>query len=57
MRLFLDLVSFRCAGGLALTVPILFVLLTEDDSNDSKVLGEQQSQLTSYRQRFVGLGA
>ena len=53
---FSDLVPFLCVGGLALTVPILFVLLTEGDSNDSKVLGKQQSQLTSYQQRFVGLG-
>jgi hypothetical protein len=33
----------------------LLVLLTEVDSNDRKVLGEQESQLTSYQWRFVGL--
>ena len=52
---FLDLVPFFCAGGLALTVTTLFVLLTEDDPNDSKVLGKQQSQFTSYQQQFLGL--
>jgi len=33
----------------------LFVLLVKGDSNDSKVLGKQQSQLTSHQRRIVGL--
>jgi hypothetical protein len=52
---FWDLVPFLCAGGLALIFTALLVLLVEDDSNDSKLLGEQQSQRTSYQRRFVGL--
>jgi len=51
---FWDLVPFFCAGDLALIFTAL-TLLVEDESNDSKVLGEQQSQLTSYQRRFVGL--
>jgi len=31
------------------------VLLVEDNSNDSAVIGEQQSRLTSYQRRKVGL--
>ena len=50
---FWDLVPFLCAGGLALIFTALLVLLAEDDSNDSKVLGEQHSQLASYTQLFV----
>jgi hypothetical protein len=52
---FWDLVPFRWAGGLALIFTALLVLLVEDDSNDSKLLGERQSQLTSFQRRFVGL--
>jgi hypothetical protein len=52
---FWDLVPFLCAGGLALIFTALLVLLVEDDPNDSKVLGEQHSQLASYQRRFVGL--
>ena len=44
-----------CAGRLALLLPVFFVLLTEDDSSDSKALGEQQSQFASHQWRFVGL--
>ena len=44
-----------CAGRLALLFTVLFVLLAEDDSSDSKALGEQQSQFASYQWRFVGL--
>jgi hypothetical protein len=50
-----DLVHFLCAGGLALIFTALLVLLVEDDSSDSELLGEQQSQLTSYQRRFVSL--
>jgi hypothetical protein len=39
---FWDLVPFLCAGGLTLIFTALLVLLVEDDSNDSKLLGEQQ---------------
>jgi len=43
---------FIRAGGLAPIFTSLPVLLAGDDSNNSKVLGEQQSQLTScQRQR------
>jgi hypothetical protein len=52
---FWGLVPFLCAGGLALIFTALLVLLVEDDSSDSKLLGEQQSQLTSYQRWFVGL--
>ncbi len=52
---FWDLVPFLCAGGLALIFTTLLVLLVEDDSSDSKVLGEQRSHLASYQRRFVGL--
>jgi hypothetical protein len=51
----LGLVPFLCAGGLALIFTALLVLLVEDHSNDSKLLGEQQSQLTIFQRRFVGL--
>jgi len=54
-KTFSDLVPILCAGGLALIFTALLVLLVEDDSNDSKVLGEQRSHLASYQQRFVGL--
>jgi len=50
-----DLLPFLRAGDLALIFPLLLVLLVEDNSTDSTVLGEQQSQLTSYQRRFVGL--
>jgi hypothetical protein len=52
---FSDRVPFLCAGCLAPVFTALLVLLAEDDSNDNKVLSEQQSQLTSYQRRFVGL--
>ena len=51
-----DLLPFLRAGGLALIFTSLPVLLVEDNSNDSTVLSEQQSQLTSYQRRKVGLG-
>jgi hypothetical protein len=38
-----DFVPFLCAGGLALNFTVLLVLLAEDDSNNRKVLCEQQS--------------
>ena len=50
-----DLIPFLCASGYALIFTALLVLLVEDDSNDSKVLGEQQSQLTSQERWIVGL--
>jgi len=53
---FWDLVPFFCAGDLALIFTALLTLLIEDESNESKVLGEQQLQLTSYQRRLVGLG-
>jgi len=52
---FWDLVPFLCAGGLALIFTALLVLLVEDDPNDSKGVGEQQSQLATHQRRFVGL--
>jgi hypothetical protein len=52
---FSDLVPFLCVGGLALIFTALLVLLVDDDSTDCKVLGEQQSQLTSYQWQFVRL--
>jgi len=52
---FWDPVSFFCAGDLAPIFTALLVLLVEDESNDNTVLGEQQSQLTSYQRWFVGL--
>jgi hypothetical protein len=52
---FWDLAPFLYADSLVLIFTALLVLLAEDDSNHSKVLGEQQSQLTSYQWRFVGL--
>src|SRR5258706_1865339 len=36
-----DLVLFLCAGGLTFIFTVLF--LVDDDSNDNKVLGKQQS--------------
>jgi hypothetical protein len=41
--------------SLALIFTALLVLLVEDDSSDNKLVGDQQSRLTSYRRRFVGL--
>ena len=52
---FWDLVPFLCASGYAPNLPALLVLFVEDDSNDSKVLGEQQSQLTNHQRRIVDL--
>ena len=52
---FSDLVPCLCDGGLALIFTAFLVLLVQDDSKDSKVLGEQQWQLASYQQRFIGL--
>jgi len=52
---FWDLLPFLCACGLALIFTSLLVLLVEDSSNDSTVLGVQQSQVTSYQRRNVGL--
>jgi len=49
-----DLSPFLRAGGLALITTSHLVLLVEDNSNDSTVLGEQQSQLTSYQRRKGG---
>ena len=40
---------------LALIFTSLLVLLAKDNSNDSKVLGEQQSQFTRHQRRTVGL--
>ena len=53
---FWDFVLFLCASGLAPTFIALLALPAEDDSNDSGVLGEQQTHLVSYRRRFVGMG-
>jgi len=44
-----DLLPFLHSGGLALSFTSRLVLLVEDNSNDRTVLGEQQSQLTSYQ--------
>jgi len=52
---FWDLAPFFCAGDLALIFTALLALLIEDESSESKVLGEQQLQLTSYQRRLVGL--
>jgi hypothetical protein len=52
---FWDLVPFLYVGSLALVFTAFLVLLAEDGSNESKVLGEQPSQLTSYQSWFVGL--
>jgi len=49
-----DLLPFLRAGGLALIFTSRLVLLVEDNSNDSTVLSEQQSQLTSYQRPKVG---
>ena len=48
------LVPFLYASGYALIFTPLLVLRTEDDSSDSKALGEQQSQFASHQRRFVG---
>jgi len=48
-----DLVPFFGAGDLAHIFTAPLGQLVEDESNDSKVLGEQQLQLTSYQQWFV----
>jgi len=50
---FWDLLPILCACSLALIFTSLLVLLVEDNSNDSTVFGEQQSQLTSYQRREV----
>jgi len=50
-----DLLLFLRASSLALIFNSLLVLPVESNSNDSTVLGEQQSQLTSYQCRKVGL--
>jgi len=52
---FRDLVPTLCASGYTLIFIALLVLLVEDDRKDSKVLGEQQSQLTIHQRRIVGL--
>ena len=52
---FWDLVPFLCASGLAPTFTALLALPAEDDSNDSRVLGEQRTHLASYQRRFVGM--
>jgi len=52
---FWNLLPFLWAGAFALIFTSHLVLLIEGDSNDSTVLGEQQSQLTSYLRRKTGL--
>jgi len=50
-----DLSLFLRASSLALNFNSLLVLPVEGNSNDSTVIGGQQSQLTSYQWRKVGL--
>ena len=46
--------TFYSSSALALIFTSVLVLLVEDNSNDSTVLGEQQSQVTSYQRGKVG---
>ena len=51
----MDLILFFSAGDLTLIFTALLALLVEGESNNSKVPGEQQSQLTNYQRWFIGL--
>jgi len=51
------LVPFLYASGYALIFTSLLVLPTEDDSSDSKALGEQHSQFASHQRRQVSWSA
>jgi len=55
LRDFLGPPTILLRRRLALIFTSLLVLLAKDNSNDSKVLGEQQSQFTRYQRRTVGL--